>query len=288
MCNTGNSIKLILGIYSPKNQACHLRFATGSNSPQTETRFTWFGLPGKALGGMSPRTVSLAQWDSACHLGSPSDEIVNLPMQTRSTRSLMANWSTNEYGDMPVVAELVEQEGIPCGYVMNASPYNLQQCFIVYGRYVIELNEIKAGAVAEVSTATKRRFIDVFTGSRSFFSEDRLLGQNSTGRFNAESTSIPYILRSMMFYRAAGGLDEFALHNAYQHSVDLSHLLPTRRAMLIGSVSEPENTGNPSSPGPGSQIMRTIDGREQPLDIAKRVTLLRAVIAVQNDGRNER
>jgi len=278
-----------LGIYSPNDQAYHLRFATDSHIQQPEIRFAWFGLPGKALGGMSPQTVSLAQWDTTYSLGSPGDTILNLPMQTRATRSLMANWSTTDYGDMPVVAELTEQEGVPCGYVMNVSPYPLQQCFVVYGRWVLELNEIKAGAAIEVSVATKKLDLKtVFTGGRSIFTKERPLGQTSSGRYNTESTSIPYIMQSMMFYQAAGGFDEFALHNAYQHSVDMSHLLPTRRAMLIGIVSEPENRGDNATPGFGSQILRTIDGHVQPLDIAKRVTFLRAVLAVQNDGRNER
>ncbi len=278
-----------LGVYSPRDRAYDLRFATDEHAKQPETRFAWFGLPGSALGGMSPRTVSLAQWDTTYTLGSPGDAIENLPMQTRSTRSLTAEWSTTEYADMPFVAELTEQEGIPCGHVMNASPYDLQQCFVVYGRWVIELNEIKAGAAVEVGTATKRRDLKtVFTGGRSIFAEDRPAGQIASGRYNAESTSVPYILRSMMFYRAAGGYDEFALHNAYQHAVDLSDLLPTKRAMLIGIVSEPENAAVSTGPQIGSRILRTVDGVEQPLDVAKRITFLRAVFAVQNDGQSER
>ena len=278
-----------LGIFSPKDQACHLRFATGGHAQQPEIRFAWFGLPGKALGGMSPQTVSLAQWDTTYRLGSPGEEIINLPMQTRATRSLMANWSTTDGGDMPVVAELAEQEGVPCGYVMNVSPYHLQQCFIVYGRWVIELNEIKAGAAVEVSTATKKRNSQTaFTGGRSIFAEDRPLGYSSSGSYNTESTSIPYIMQSMMFYQAAGGIDEFALRHAYQHSVDMSNLLPTKRAILIGIVAVPEKADKNGMPGIGSQILRTVDGVEQPLGVGKRVTFLRAVLAVQNDGRNAR
>lgn len=277
-----------LGIYSPNDRAYHLRFATDAHAQQPQTRFAWFGLPGSALGGMSPRTVSQAQWDATYLLG--GDEIINLPMQTRSTRSLTANWSTTEYTDIPIVAELAEQEGIPSGHLMNASPYDLQQCFVVYGRWVIELGEIKAGAAVEVSTtASKRRNLKtVLTGGRSIFTEDRPAGHALSRRYNTESTSIPYILQSMMFYREAGGLDEFALHNAYLHSVDLSDLLSTRRAMLVGIVAEPKNAEDTNAARIGSRILRTVNGVEQPLDIAKRVTFLRAVLAVQNDVQSDR
>lgn len=285
------------GVYSPRDAAYDLRFAADSNARNPNTRFAWFGLPGSALGGMSPRTVSLAQWDAAYALGSPADRIDDLPMQTRSTRSLTAAWETTHYDNMPVVAELVEQEGIPCGYVMNVSPRDLEQCFVVYGRWVIELNEVKAGAAIEVSTATKRRDLrTAFSGGRSIFSEERSFSRVASGRYNAESTNVPYILRSMMFYEAAGGFDEFSLYNAYQDSVDLSNLLPTRRAMLIALVSEPENaeTSNPATDVPifgsvlGSQILRTTNGVEQPLEIAKRNTFLRMILPVQNDGRGDR
>ena len=277
-----------LGIYSPNDRALNLRFAADGHAQQPDTRFAWLGLPGSALGGMSPRTVSLAQWDTAYTLGSPGNTITNLPMQTRATRSLTANWSSTEYASMPIVAELVEQEGIPRGHVMNASPFDLQQCFVVYGRWVIKLGEIKAGAAVEMSTAAKLDLKTVLTGGRSIFSEDRPIGQALSGGYNAESTSIPYILRSMMFYRAAGAFDAFALHNAYQHSVDMSDLLPARRAILIALVAEQENANLSDATKIGSQVLGITDGHEQPLHTAKRITFLRAVLAVQNDGRNDR
>ena len=150
------------------------------------------------------------------------------------------------------------------------------------------------------ATTSKRRDFTVFTGGRGIFSEDRPFGQSMGGRFNAESTSIPYIMRSMMFYRAAGGFDEFALHNASQHAMDMSDLLPTRRAMLIGIVdadpkiagdsvdADSKKAGGATDQRIGSQILRTAGGVEKPIDIAKRTTFIRAVLAVQNDGRNDR
>ena len=278
------------GLYSPRDLAGNLSFVADVNAQNPKTRFAWFGLPGSALGGMSPRTVSLAQWDVTYTLGSPGDRIDNLPMQTRSTRSLTANWETTTYDHIPIVADLVEQEGIPSGHIMNVSPCDFEQCFIVYGRWVIELNDLKAGAAVEVSTATKRLNLQtVFTGGRSLFAEDRLHTHGAAGRYNTESTSVPYILRSMMFYQAAGGLDEFPLHNAYQHSIDLSNLLPARRAMLVGLVREPENAGVSNSPTIGSRILRTTTtDAEQPLEIAKRNTFLRIVLPVRNEYHGKR
>lgn len=277
-----------VGVFSPDARICDLRFDADANAQNPTTRFAWFGLPGTGLGGMSPQTVSLAQWDTTYTLDSPGNVIDHLPMQTRSTRSLTAHWETSNYENMPIVADLVEQEGIPSGHIMNASPRHLTQCFIVYGRWVIELNELRPGAVAEVGTNSKRYDLPtVFSGGRNIFSETNQAGRQVTGRYNSESVNIPYIIRSMMFYQASGGLDSFALHNAYQHSVDMSNLLPTRRAILIGLVAEPENDEQTKAPRSiGSQIMQTVNGVEQPLDITKRVTLLRIVLPVQNDGRD--
>ena len=273
------------GLYSPRDIAGNLSFATDANSQNPQTRFAWFGLPGSAMGGMSPRTVSLAQWDVTYTLGSPGDRIDNLPMQTRSTRSLTANWETTTYDNMPIVAELVEQEGIPSGHIMNVSSCDFEQCFIVYDRWVIELNDLKVGAAVEVGT-TRHDMMAVFP---NLFEKDRQYARSAAGRYNAESTSVPYILRSMMFYQMAGGLDKFPLHNAYQHSIDLSNLLPTRRAVLVGLVREPENADASTSPMIGSRILRTTTaGAEQPLEIAERNTFLRIVLPVRNDDHSER
>ena len=277
-----------VGLFSPQVQFRDLRFETNTNAQAPTTRFAWFGLSGSGLGGMSPQTVSLAQWNTAYTIGSPGDVIARLPMQTRSTRSLTANWSATNYENLPIVADLTEQEGIPCGHVMNASPHDLTQCFVVYGRWVIELNEIKAGAVVEVNTSGKRRDLrTVFTGGQNIFSEGRSVGRQASGRYNTESVNIPYILRSMMFYQASGDLDEFGLSNAYERSVDMSNLLPIRRAVLISMVAESENGDANTSPKFGSRILQTVNNVEQPLDIAKRVTFLRVVMPVKNDGRGD-
>ncbi|MDR1492719.1 MAG: hypothetical protein LBT05_08360 [Planctomycetaceae bacterium] len=299
-----------IGIYSPDDRRFDLKFAVDPNASTSETSanafFSWLGLPGSALGGMSPRTVSAAQWDASYSLVSPPDTIRGLPMQVRSTRMLVANWETANYQNVPGVAKFVEQEGLPCGHLINASPFTWEQCFIVYGRWILSLETIKPGETVEVGTAARRRDLrTAMSGGRNVFEDRHSANQIILGRYNAEATNIPYILRSMMFYRAAGGFDEFGLHNAYQHAVDMSNLLQTKRAVLIAVVSDPKTKSAKSSsnelekksndaanPSPakqhyGSQIVTTSDGKETPLDVAGRTTCLRLVFAVENNGRGD-
>ncbi|MDR1383658.1 MAG: hypothetical protein LBJ67_07420 [Planctomycetaceae bacterium] len=298
-----------IGIYSPDDRRFDLKFTADPNTSTdgifANTFFSWFGLPGSALGGMSPRTVSAAQWDTSYSLASPPDTICGLPMQVRSTRMLTANWETANYQNIPGVAKFVEQEGLPCGYLINMSPLTWEQCFIVYGRWILSLETIKPGETVEVGTAARRRDLRTATsGGRNVFEDRHSANQIILGRYNTEATNIPYILRSMMFYRAAGGFDELALHNAYQHAVDMSNLLQTKRAVLIAVMSDPNansshnesvkklnkapaNTSHLSSPKQryGSQIVTVANGKETPLDIAGRTTCLRLVFAVENNER---
>ena len=51
--------------------------------------------------------------------------------------------------------------------------------------------------------------------------------------YDQASTDMPYILRTMMFYEAAGGRRYTGLWNAYQDFVDFSDLLQADRAILV-------------------------------------------------------
>ncbi|MCL2347535.1 MAG: hypothetical protein FWC50_04660 [Planctomycetaceae bacterium] len=287
-----------LGFYSPNDKQYDLHFSPGVNarSPQTQspqTHFAWFGLPGGALGGMAPKTVTSAQWDAGYRLGSPKGVISRLPMQVRSTRSLTANWETTDYENIPAVADLTEQDGIPSGHLMNSSSFDWEQCFVVYGRWVIELKTIKAGETVEVGTAAKRRDLKtVLAGGRNVFDDERIGSQLMTGRYNTESTNVPYILRSMMFYDAAGGFDEFGMYNAYQHFIDMSSLLQVRRAMVIGVVRQSSRqsdrpnlnlaTTENQTAHYGSDLLDISGETANHIPIANRITVLRIVFPVKN------
>ena len=66
--------------------------------------------------------------------------------------------------------------------------------------------------------------------------------------YDQSSTDLPYILRTMMFYEAAGGRRYTGLWNAYQGFVDLSDLLKADRAILVAQGPASPERRPPAAP----------------------------------------
>lgn len=259
-------------LYSPDSARYDLKFypgigKTSETMESVSSRLAWFGLSGSAIGGMNPKTVTFTQWGEPYYLGNPPDVIREFPMQVTSTRSLVANWESVMTSSP--VGELVEQEDIPVGHIINTLDCDLEQCFLVYGRWMIELPPISAGALVEVSTTCKRRELrTVVAGGRTILADDRIGSQMFAGKYNTESRDIPYILRGMMFHRAAGGQMELGLQNGYQQTIDTSRLLLTDSAIFIGVVKQDEFRSL------GSRVIGL------PFETDRRTTVIRAVFPV--------
>ncbi|MDR1957681.1 MAG: hypothetical protein LBQ54_01305 [Planctomycetaceae bacterium] len=266
-----------MSFYSPKTAEYNLRYQPWTANPEENAglsaRFAWFGLAGNALGGMSAKTMNFAQWEKPYGMNS-SAEITRLPMLTASTKSLTANWLSTAK-DL-FAGDLTEVDEIPSGHIINTLDWDLEQCFLVYGRWMIELKTVAAGALIEVNSSCKRRDLrTVLAGGQHVFDDDRIGSQRYAGRYNAESADIPYILRTMMFYSAAGGQKEFVLQNGYQQTIDMSRLLLTQNAIFIG-IAKPRDKASF-----GSQIFRTdgaMDGTR--IDASQKTVIFRAVFPI--------
>ena len=111
----------------------------------------------------------------------------------------------------------------------------MEQCILAYGSSVYDLGTIAPGESARLGPMTKRSELKTLLTGR------KLVCRRETGEkyhqeatpYDQSSTDIPYILRTMMFYEAAGGRRYTGLWNAYQDFVDLSTLLRADRAILV-------------------------------------------------------
>ncbi len=95
-----------------------------------------------------------------------------------------------------------------------------------------ELGTLQPGESARLGPMAKRSDLKtLLTGRRAVRDEGENYRQQTTP-YDQSSTDIPYILRMMMFYKAAGGRSYTGLWNDYQGFVDLSDLLKADRAIL--------------------------------------------------------
>jgi hypothetical protein len=79
----------------------------------------------------------------------------------------------------------------------------------------------------------------VLNEHRSSVPTERAERWNSTD-YNAGSRRVPYILRAASFYDLGGGLETYGLEKRLQGDVDLSDLIRCGRAVVYGTVVDPE------------------------------------------------
>jgi len=230
------------GVYSPIDQHHNGALISGAiccgriiEPGISGSHYSWFGLPGSGLGGMAPKTVSPAVWQTGS-IQSSAVEITDVPIQTRSTKSFFGQYQ----GSSPDVsnrltAQLSDVEGIPIGTLEVPDDFDffLKNCILVYGRWVLELGELQPGQTIRLTRTSPRRDMrDLLIPPQT--RDNELLRGMAT--YNPQSTDLEYIVRVMSLYRALGGYESTGLHNAYQPSLDMSDLLTTDRIVLLGVV----------------------------------------------------
>lgn len=227
------------------------------------TLFSWNGLPGSGLGGMAPKTVSPTVWQDGStqtffqQANNPGPGIEQVPIQVRSTKSFFGqSWAldeeTNWFKEYAFAADLADEEGVLTGKLEAPQKIMaLENCILVYGRWVQELGTILPGQKIDIDNRrTPRREL------RDLLIPDEMLKDDQLKRiatYNTQSTDLDYIARILSLYGAVGGFEAVGLSNAFQRSLDLSDLFSVDRAVLIGTAGQAKSFE--FDPGFGSNIV---------------------------------
>jgi hypothetical protein len=200
-------------------------------APNARVLFSWMGLPGSFLGGMNPKASNPTLWSEPYEFSPQLYALEGVPIQIWSTKSFTARW----YAQTRVCpkADLVVEGQIVSGRITNTLSFPLADCLLAHGQYAYQLGSLLPGQSARIETRirsslktllTQRRFVeDVETGTH----------REVATAYDRSSVDVPYIVRTMMFFQAAGGRTYTGLSNGYQGFVDTSILLKTDRAILV-------------------------------------------------------
>ena len=216
-----------LNVFSPRMESFNFSveplLLDGAAARDARRWTAWLGLPGPALGGMNPHTSGLAQWTEPYSFSTSLDAMLGVPIQVWSTKSLTARWTapTKVFPQ----AELTDQSQLLAGTVTNTLGFPLEQCILAYGSSVYDLGTIAPGESARLGPMAKRSELKTLLTGRKLVAAESGTGEKyhqEATPYDQSSTDIPYILRTMMFYEAAGGRNYTGLENAYQDFVDLA------------------------------------------------------------------
>ena len=229
-----------LNVFSPRMESFDLaiqpRLPDGGLSSSVRVWMAWLGLPGAALGGMNPRAGGPTLWTQPYSFSPSLDALCNVPVPVWATKSLCARWNapTKAFPQ----ADLTDDNQLLVGTLVNTLDFPLEQCIVAFGRSVYELGTIGPGESARLGAMSKRSELKtLLTGRKVVFTETNDKYRQEVTPYDQSSTDVPYILRTMMFYQAAGAERYTGLWNVYQDFVDLSTLLEADRAILVAQGS---------------------------------------------------
>lgn len=233
-------------LFSPKTETYDLRVRPhqpgGRFLGDSQSWMAWFGLPGKSLGGMNPQAGGTSLWSSPYRFSPNLDALYEAPIQVWATKSFCARW--NATTKVFPEAELADESQFLVGSIVNTLDFPLEQCILAYGRSVYELGALRPGQAARLGPMSKRSELKtLLTGRKIVFTTTGDKFQQEATPYDQSSTDIPYILRMMMFFDAAGGRRYTGLWNDYQSFVDLSALLKADRAILMAQAPDEKQAG---------------------------------------------
>ncbi len=236
---------------------------------------SWLGLPGQGLGGMSSANVgSGLLWDRSYQFTSDLSAMQGVPVGPGGSKGFTVRWC-GKAEQWPRI-ELRDDGQVLAGQIRNALPCELQRAVLVYRQWAYDLGDLRPGQALDLGATSKRSELKTYlTGRRLVPDEGGNKYRQVTDPWDRGGADIPLILRTMMFYEAAGGQRYTGLPNRYQSFVDLSAALQTQRAILVARV--------PAADG-GSRVLGSGQVLAQPGDT--RVTLFRFLIPVAQASQN--
>ncbi|MDR1053557.1 MAG: hypothetical protein LBL39_05225, partial [Planctomycetaceae bacterium] len=218
----------------------------GNKSDDEVLFFSWYGLPGDGLGGMNPKTFNPTVWRSGSLQNKPA-KIENVPIQVRSTKSfygerLSTNTNTNKNKSINAVkSELFADEGLPVGDLLFEGLPAMKDVVLVYGRWLIPIGQTPEHGKITIDKKSMRRDIGDILLPQIALDNNSL---RHISNYNSLSTDAAYIVKMLSVHEQLGGYDTIGLFNTFQRSLDMSGILATNHAILIGEFEQNKTAFN--------------------------------------------
>jgi hypothetical protein len=214
----------------------------GINSVTSESNWTidngvvflsWLGLPGDGLGGMNPKTFNPTVWRNGSIQEKP-EKIKNVPIQIRSTKSFYGERFGVSKNIKSIKSKLKSDEGLPVGELLFDDVPALKDAALIYGRWLIPLGDTPNRGQIIIDKKSQRRDVGDILLSKIAIDNDSL---RSISTYNTQSVDAAYIVKVLTVHERLGGYETIGLFNTFQRSLDMSNILSTNHAIIIGEFA---------------------------------------------------
>ena len=197
----------------------------------------WLGSTGYGLDGMRGRSSQTTLFEQGYAFNPPLTEIVGLPVQEWSTRTLIGRW-TGELIE-PIAAELRGlDDDLLAGHLTNRTGVELQDCVLMHGNLAYSLPNLADGAVATIDDTLQPTRVKTAL-LQAAGRQDALPAAPNEGpaRLEVYSTDVPQLAAALMFHDVLGAEAYSQGPNRYQAFLDMSRLLQGKQAILLARAA---------------------------------------------------
>lgn len=223
------------GTWSPANGALDVA-AASADALAAEGRdlaVSWCAAAGRGLGGTDAPTSHPALGARDYRYAESLAGLAGVPIAADSSRLFEAEWTaraTAADGPVPIASTLVrDAQAALRGAVESRLPFALERCVLVHAGWLYDVGRLEAGGRFEPAAGRGPRSL-AGALTRRAAAKDRDVSE----RWDTASTDVDRILEIAGLYRAAGGSSYTSLDAGRLARLDLTPVLDTGRAVLIG------------------------------------------------------
>jgi len=261
-----------LGIWSPTNATLAVGAAPGDAlaTAGADVAVTWCAASGRGLGGTDAPTPHPALGAADYVTADGLSALEGVAIAADGSRIFEVGWSLNGAASAvpPIIATLDrDAQAALRGFVESRLPFPLDACFLIHAGWLYEVGRLAPGGRFEPSAGRGPRSLAGALTRRAAAKE-----RDVAERWDTSSVDVARILEIAGLHDAAGGSAYTAVEAGRLDRLDLSPVLDTGRAVLIGR-------------GPAGTTWKTqavaADGTPPPVPITDQNAIWRFVLPLE-------
>ncbi|MEI6239817.1 MAG: hypothetical protein WCR51_05480 [Planctomycetia bacterium] len=223
------------GTWSPANVSLDVDAApaAAAATQEPDIAVSWCAAAGRGLGGTDSPTPHPALGAHDYRYADGLADFVGVPIAADASRLFEADWTARSgaRGAPAVIAATLERDAQAAlrGVIESRLPFPLEGCVLVHAGWLYDVGRLERGGRFEPAAGRGPRSL-AGALTRRAAAKDRDVAE----RWDTASTDVERILEIAGLYRAAGGSAYTSLDAGRLARLDLSPVLDTGRAVLIG------------------------------------------------------